>query len=201
MKKIVVDILMFILMLMEYSRVYLPSEIHEIIGICLIILVIVHLILNRNYFKAITKGKYSFKRGFMLAVNVLFIITFSATCITGLLSNQNILTFMNIGNLTTVYLHKIFAYISIIVLGMHLGVNLTKLFNKIGNNLIYIGIIILGVYSMIAVDFWNHLIGNYGFSMVTGNIVINTLEYLFIILMFSVITHLILNFFKNRKNN
>lgn len=201
MKKIVVDILMFILMLMEYSRVYLPSEIHEIIGICLIILVIVHLILNRNYFKAITKGKYSFKRGFMLAVNVLFIITFSTTCITGLLSSQDILTFMNIGNLTTVYLHKIFAYISIIVLGMHLGVNLTKLFNKIGNNLIYIGIIILGVYSLIAVDFWNHLIGNYGFSMVTGNIAINTLEYLFIILMFSVITHLILNFLKNRKNN
>ncbi|MEE0901963.1 MAG: hypothetical protein UIB31_05490 [Methanobrevibacter sp.] len=199
MKKIVVDILLFILMLVEYSRVYLPSEIHEIIGICLIILVLIHLILNRNYFKAIPKGKYSFKRSFMLVVNVLFIIAFSATCITGLISSQDILTFMNIGNLTTVYLHKIFAYASIIVLGMHLGVNLTKLFNKIGN-LIYIGIIILGVYSLIAVDFWNHLTGNYGFSIVTGNIAINTLEYLFIILMFSVITHLILNF-KNRKNN
>lgn len=200
MKKIVVDILLFILMLVEYSRVYLPSEIHEIIGICLIILVLIHLILNINYFKAIPKGKYSFKRSFMLVVNVLFIIAFSATCITGLLSSQDILTFMNIGNLTTVYLHKIFAYASIIVLGMHLGANLTKLFNKFENNLIYIGIIILGVYSLIAVDFWNHLTGNYGFSIVTGNIAINTLEYLFIILMFSVITHLILNF-KNRKNN
>ena len=182
---------MFILMLLEYSRVYLPSEIHEIIGICLIILVLIHLILNRNYFKAITKGKYSFKRSFMLIINVLFIITFSATCITGLLSSQNILTFMNIGNLTTIYLHKIFAYASVIVLGMHLGVNLTKLFNKFENKLIYVIIIILGAYSLIAVDFWNHLIGNYGFSLVTGNILTNTLEYLFIILMFSTITYFV----------
>ena len=194
MKKIVVDILMFILMLLEYSRVYLPSEIHEIIGICLIILVLMHLILNRKYFKAIPKGKYSFKRSFMLIVNVLFIITFSATCITGLLSSQDILTVMNIGNLTTIYLHKIFAYASIIVLGMHLGVNLTKLFNKFENKLIYITIIILGAYSFIAVDFWNHLTGNYGFSLVTGNIIINTMEYLLIILMFSTITHLIFDF-------
>ncbi len=178
-------------MLLEYSRVYLPSEIHEIIGICLIILVLIHLILNRNYFKAITKGKYSFKRSFMLIINVLFIITFSATCITGLLSSQNILTFMNIGNLTTIYLHKIFAYASVIVLGMHLGVNLTKLFNKFENKLIYVIIIILGAYSLIAVDFWNHLIGNYGFSLVTGNILTNTLEYLFIILMFSTITYFV----------
>ena len=194
MKKIVVDILMFILMLLEYSRVYLPSEIHEIIGICLIILVLMHLILNRKYFKAIPKGKYSFKRSFMLIVNVLFIITFSATCITGLLSSQDILTVMNIGNLTTIYLHKIFAYASTIVLGMHLGVNLTKLFNKFENKLIYITIIILGAYSFIAVDFWNHLTGNYGFSLVTGNIIINTMEYLLIILMFSTITHLIFDF-------
>lgn len=191
MKKITVDILLFILMLLEYSRVYLPNEIHEIIGICLIILVIIHLALNINYFKAISKGKYSFKRSFILVVNVLFIITFSATCITGILSSQDILTFMNIGNMTIIYLHKIFAYSSVIVSGMHLGVNLTKLFNKFENNLIYIIIILLGAYSLIAVDFWNHLIGNYGFSLVTGNILTNTLEYLFIILMFSTITYFV----------
>lgn len=193
MKKMVVDILLFILMLMEYSKVYLPGEIHEIIGICLIILVILHLILNKKYFKSILKGKYPLKRSLMLIINILFIVTFSVTCITGILSSQNILTFLNIGSLTTIYLHKIFAYVSIIVLGMHLGINLTKLFDKIENKLIYVAIIILGIYSMIAVDFWNHLTGNYGFSLVTGNIIINTLEYLCIILMISAITNLAVN--------
>ena len=200
MKKIVVDILLFILMLTEYSKVYLSSEIHEIIGICLIILVILHLILNRKYLKSIPKGKYTYKRRFMLIINILFIVTFSLTSITGILSSQKILTFMNIGNLTTIYLHKIFAYASIIVLGMHLGVNLTKFFNKFQNKLIYVIIIILGIYSMIAVDFWSHLIGNSGFSLVTGNIIINTLEYLCILLMISAVTNLAFNFKRVKTN-
>jgi len=41
------------------------------------------------------------------------------------------------------------------------------------------------------VDFLNHITGSYGFSTVTGNILINSLEYLSIILMTTVIVHLI----------
>ena len=62
MKRIIVDVLLLVFMLMEYSRVHLPPEMHEIIGIGLILLVTVHLILNRNYFKAIPRGKYGAKR-------------------------------------------------------------------------------------------------------------------------------------------
>ena len=55
MKKIIVDVLLLILMLVQYSKAYLPKEIHETIGICLIVLVLIHLILNRKYLKAIGK--------------------------------------------------------------------------------------------------------------------------------------------------
>jgi cytochrome b len=51
MKKMIVDILLLILMLIEYSKTYLPSEIHEIIGILLIVLVAIHLALNKKYLK------------------------------------------------------------------------------------------------------------------------------------------------------
>lgn len=73
MKKIIVDILLLILMLIEYSRAQIPAEIHEITGICLIILVIIHLILNRKYLKSIPKGKYNLKRSLMLIVNLCFL--------------------------------------------------------------------------------------------------------------------------------
>lgn len=199
MKKIIVDILLLILMLAEYSRQYLPPEIHEIIGICIIVLIIIHLYLNKNYFKAVSKGRYTFKRKFELGVNVGFLIVFALTCIFGLLSSQNILVFLNIGNLTTVYLHKILAYICIILLGMHLGINLKGMFKKLeksGKTLIYLTytlIIICGAYSLIQVDFYNHLIGNYGFGIVTWNILINSLEYLSIILMITVIVNAVMN--------
>lgn len=199
MKKIIVDILLLILMLIEYSKVYLSPEIHEIIGICLIILVAIHLLLNRKYIKAIPKGKYNAKRSLELIVNIGFFIAFILTCVFGILSNQKILVFMNIGSLTTVYLHKILAYLTLILLGIHLGVNLKGMFRKIelkmnNKSLIYLIntiLIIIGIYSIIDVDFYNHLIGNYGFSIVTGNLLINCLEYLSIIVMITLIVNLL----------
>ena len=137
-------------MLVEFSRIYLPPEIHEIIGILLVVLVIIHLALHRKYIKSIHKGKYSLKRKAMLIINVAFIAVFSLTCILGMLSSQYTLTFMNIGNLTTIYLHKIFAYLGVILLGLHLGINLNLMFNKLGKRKIsyalYLIIIICGIY-------------------------------------------------------
>lgn len=191
----IVDILLFILMLMEFSKVYLPPEVHEIIGICLIVLVIIHLILNRRYIKAIPKGKYNLKRAIMLVINVAFMVVFALTCIFGLLSGQYVLTFMNIGNLTTVYLHKILAYLSLLLLGLHLGINLNVLFERIEKSnivyAVYLIIVAFGIYSIIQLDFLNHLLGNSGFSLVTGNFVINSIEYLSIILMVTILTNII----------
>ena len=71
----------------------------------------------------------------------------------------------------------------------------SKLVNIIHNKivLIIIGIIIIGfgIYSFIDLDFWNHLTGKYGFSIVTGNIIINTLEYLSLIMSITIITNIV----------
>ena len=179
-KKMIVDILLFILMIIEYSRLYINSTVHEIIGIGLIILIILHIYLNRNYFKSIKKGKYNFKRSFKLVINITFLIVFILTCIFGILSSQ----FLSIGSLTTIYLHKIFAYLSVLLLGLHLSTNINPLMAKIPyKKIIFPIFIIFGIYSLIQVDFWNHLTGRYGFSITTGNILINSIYYIGIVLM------------------
>ena len=179
-KKIIVDILLFILMIIEYSRLYINPTVHEIIGIGLIILIIFHIYLNRNYFKRIKKGKYNFKRSFKLVINITFLIVFILTCIFGILSSQ----FLSIGSLTTIYLHKIFAYLSVLLLGLHLSTNINPLMAKISyKKIIFPIFIIFGIYSLIQVDFWNHLTGRYGFSITTGNILINSIYYIGIVLM------------------
>ena len=176
----IVDILLFILMIIEYSRLYINSTVHEIIGIGLIILIILHIYLNRNYFKSIKKGKYNFKRSFKLVINITFLIVFILTCIFGILSSQ----FLSIGSLTTIYLHKIFAYLSVLLLGLHLSTNINPLMAKIPyKKIIFPIFIIFGIYSLIQVDFWNHLTGRYGFSITTGNILINSIYYIGIVLM------------------
>lgn len=186
-KKIIVDVLLFILMIIEYSRLYLNSTVHEIIGMILIILIIFHIYLNRNYFKSIKKGKYNFKRSFKLVINIAFLIVFLLTCIFGILSSQ----FLSIGSLTTIYLHKIFAYLSVLLLGLHLSTNINHLIAKIPyKKIIFPIFIIFGIYSLIQVDFWNHLTGRYGFSMVSGNILINSIYYIGIVLMIIALVNL-----------
>lgn len=186
-KKIIVDILLFILMIIEYSRLYINPTVHEIIGIILIILIIFHIYLNRNYFKSIKKGKYNFKRSFKLGVNIAFLVVFLLTCIFGIFSSQ----FLSIGSLTTIYLHKIFAYLSVILLGLHLSFNINPLIAKIPyKKAIFPILIIFGIYSLIQVDFWNHLTGRYGFSMLSGNIAINSIYYIGIVLMIIVLLNL-----------
>lgn len=127
---------------------------------------------------------------------MLFVVFF-LTVIFGALSSQYTLTIMNIGDMTTIYLHKILGYLSLILMAIHLGINLTKPLNKLeeklGNKIyiLYIILIILGIYSTIQLDFWNHLIGKSGFSIVTNTLMINTLEYLSLILMITIIVNLI----------
>jgi hypothetical protein len=67
-------------------------------------------------------------------------------------------------------------------MSLHLGINFSSMFgliekkiNKIVLILLSLLIIGFGIYSFIDLDFWNHLTGKYGFSIVTGNIIINTL--------------------------
>ena len=132
----------------------------------------------------------------MLIINVSFMIAFALTSVLGLLSSQYTLTFMNIGNLSTIYLHKIFAYLCLILLGLHLGINLNALFNRLREKKIsyalYMIIIICGIYSFFKVDFLNHLLGNSGFGLATGNLFTNSLEYLSIVLMITILANLIL---------
>lgn len=198
-KKITIDILMFILMLLEFSRMYMEPIYHEIIGIILLILFIIHLILNMQYIKNIQKGKYNLKRTIMLIVNILFMITFSLSLLFGILSSQNLLTFMNINNMNIIKLHKMFSYISLVIMGIHLGINFNAMFGKISkiikNDIVLyiISIIIIGfgIYSAIDIDLLNHITGTYGFSTITGNLFINTLEYFSIIIMITIITNFI----------
>lgn len=200
--KLLVDILMFILMLLEFSRNYMEPIYHEIFGIALIILIGMHLFLNRNYIKNIFKGKYNFNRIIMLIINIGFFLTMILSLLFGILSSQTILKSISINNLTIISLHKILAYCSLIFLGLHLGINFNAMFNKIKLNkvikiILSILFIIYGIYSFIKLDILKHITGIYGFSIVEGNILINIIRYFSIIMMIAII----MNCINNRKRS
>ncbi len=188
-KRVIINILLLVLTILEFSKAYLTPELHEIIGILLILLLIIHLLQNRKYIKSIS-GK---NRKILYFTNILLLITFSATMILGLLSSQ-LIPILNIHLIITNYLHKILAYITLIFVSIHLGQNLNKMLYNITirvKQVITVIISIFGIISFMDVDYINHITGNIGFATNNTNIFINSLEYLSIILTIALITHLI----------
>lgn len=117
-KKVTVDILMFVAIILEFFS--LPILIHEIIGIGLIFLIALHLKFNERYFKSITKGKYNLKRIAELIVNLGLLVSLAITIISGIFSSQKSLKNLKIGNQKISHLHKPFSIISLVFLALHL---------------------------------------------------------------------------------
>ncbi|MBE6489144.1 MAG: DUF4405 domain-containing protein [Methanosphaera stadtmanae] len=200
LKRMIVNLLLLVCTLLEFSKVYLTPEVHEIIGIVLLILMVVHVMQNRKYIQSKQKTTFNI----LYVTNILLFVTFITTIITGLLSSQ-LIPMLNIHTITTNYLHKILAYITFLLISLHLGLNINKIiitFNKKVQNpylkhSIFIIIIIVGIISFIQLDFFNHLIGNVGFSTNNSNIIINILQYLSILLSITLITNYLDNKIKN----
>lgn len=134
MKRIAVDISMFVAIILEF--VGLPILAHEIIGIALFFLIILHLYYNKRYFKAITKGKYDLKRTVGLIINIGLLISLLITIISGIFSSQKSLKDLKIGNYKISHLHKPFAIISLIFLVLHLVFTHKKFLRILKKNLI-----------------------------------------------------------------
>ncbi|WP_295621856.1 cytochrome b/b6 domain-containing protein [uncultured Methanobrevibacter sp.] len=124
-KKITVDVLMFVAIILEFLS--LPILIHEIIGMGLAFLIILHINYNKNYFKAIRKGKYNLERIIGLIVNIGLLASLFITIISGIFASQKSLKDLKIGNRKISSLHKPTAVISLIFLVLHLITTRKKL--------------------------------------------------------------------------
>ena len=129
MKKLTVDILMGIAIILEF--ISLPILIHEIVGIGLLFLIILHIKLNKNYFKAIPKGKYTLKRAIGLIINIGLLISLGITIISGICSSQKSLKNLTIANRKVSHIHKSSSIVSLIFLVLHLMTSHKKLLREI----------------------------------------------------------------------
>lgn len=129
MKKIAVDILMGVTIILEF--VSLPILLHEILGIGLIFLVILHINFNKKYFKSIFKGKYNLKRTVDLFIHFGLLFSLAATIITGICSSRKSLKNTTIFGYKMSHIHKGSSVISLVFLGLHLFTTRKKLFRAL----------------------------------------------------------------------
>ena len=122
--KIVIDILMTIVFILLMCNQVTGVLAHEILGISVIILFIIHQILNINYYKQLFKGKYNKLRIDYVAVNSLLLIMMIIMIISAMLISQHTLKFLNLSNDSLGReLHIISTYIIYMLIGLHIGLH------------------------------------------------------------------------------
>lgn len=123
--KRILDVVLTIALLLLMSMQVTKQLVHEWIGIAMFVLTILHHILNRKYYAAIFKGKYTPLRIFQLVVNTLLLLSFICTPLTGMMMSTHATPFMN-GLLKTSLVrqgHLALSHWSFVLMGVHLGLH------------------------------------------------------------------------------
>ena len=104
------------------------GKVHEWNGLLWCILVVVHCWWNRRWFTVFFKGKYSLWRIANALAILLLAFGMVTICITGLINSSHILGFLKLdGNFPARQIHTIVAHWSLVLVGIHIGMQWRKI--------------------------------------------------------------------------
>ena len=165
--KRIVDVALMVTLLLLMAFQVTEQLAHEWLGITMFVLTIVHQVLNRKYYAAIFKGKYSPLRIFQLIVNILLLLTFVCTALSGMMMSRFATPFMN-GILPSSIVrqgHLALSHWSFVLMGLHLGLHFGIVTSKLKNRTVKIilgtvmtGISVYGFYLFFKSDMLNYML-------------------------------------------
>ena len=126
--KIIIDIAMTALFLLLIKPFLTGLEFHEIAGICIALIVLIHNILNIKWIKATAKNLFSdkikLKTKLMFALNSLLAVLVAVIAVTGVLISKVLFTFITAGGQEQlIFIHKTAAYICLGAIAVHIAVH------------------------------------------------------------------------------
>lgn len=178
--RLAVDTIMTVLFFIMMAYHMTGNTVHELLGIFLFALFIIHNILNLNWYKAIYKGKYTAVRVIRTAVNLLLLLAMLGMMVSALFISRTVFSFIDRLDIPFAReLHSLLAYWGFIFMAIHLGLHwgmvmgaarkLTK--NSEPNKALAFGLrlaaIVIAVYGMYAFfkrQFGYYLILYYSYS-------------------------------------
>ena len=140
--KRILDIALTVTLLLLMAFQVTEQFAHEWLGVTMLGLTIFHQVLNRGFYKAIFKGKYSPLRVFQLIVNTLLLLSFLCTALSGMMMSRFATPFMN-GLLSSSLVrqaHLAMSHWSFVLMGIHLGLHFGIITSKIKNSKVKIAV-------------------------------------------------------------
>lgn len=127
--KIIFDTIMLILLIMVYCASATGLIYHEITGLIIFLLFFIHLFYNRKWViqvgKRIFDKSFNRKQKFMYVLNTLLLILFITAGISGIMMSKIVFKLEGrIGNMFILrYVHVFSAVLSVILIGIHIGIH------------------------------------------------------------------------------
>ena len=166
----VTDVLMTVVLMLLMSFQVTKQLAHEWLGIAMTVLVTVHQIFNRKFYTSVFKGKHSALRVFRICINIMLLLSFAVTAVSGISMSGHAVPFLSgfIKTSTARRLHLVMSYWSFVLMGVHLGMHLSIIANKLPKGNLKIAAVVLmsllSVYGFVL--FFKSGIPNYMFMRV-----------------------------------
>lgn len=195
--------------LMCYSIV--GETAHEVIGITMFGMFILHHILNLGWIKSLFKGKYDLRRSVNTAVNALVFLCMVGLMYSGIVISKHVFTFVNIGGaMFARTVHMLCAYWGLVLMSVHFGMHISQMaarMNLKNNGLIWTFRIIFGVigavgiYEFISLKVTDYLFGKVQFAFIDANAsaVLTALQYLSVMVLFAYIGYMVQSILKKKR--
>ena len=150
--RIIIDISMTVLLplLMAYSLI--GEKFHEIAGTLMFGLFIAHNIMNRSWYKALFKGRYTARRIFQTVLNMQLLIFMLLQPVSGILMSKHLYTFIQIPGVsaTAREIHLCLAYWGFVLMCLHAGTHLSVPLEKLKWNRKSIWAVTAGILSAVS---------------------------------------------------
>ncbi len=123
--KLIIDVAMILSMFFSMSFHLFGVGVHKSVGLLTFVLFIVHNVLNRQWYKSLSKGKYSPSRIAQTITNFLVILAMVGIMVSGVMLSKEMaqgLEEMTTGRI----LHNVSSYIACIGIAIHIGFHLRR---------------------------------------------------------------------------
>ena len=167
--KLLLDAVIFVLLMLMYRKQAVSMAFHEIGGLALIVFFVVHHVFNGKWIAAVS-NKF-FQKGLPIktrvsyAVDALMLIAFLCIGVSGALISKTVFSFHVRGGAWKT-LHYFCAALSLLLLGVHVGLHMTYLFGwmhkrgkfiRIAGVAVALAFVAAGVYSLATTSYFRWL--------------------------------------------
>lgn len=210
--KPIIDILMTFTLLLLMSYELLGSTAHEIVGVVMFVLFVIHHALNINWAKHLIKGRQTPIRIFQNILVMLVLISFVGSIISGIVVSRHLFTFLNIKSTYTANrIHMLSAYWGFVFMSLHLGFHFNTILLMIKKKkqlstkvkaafkIIFTLIFAYGIYAFFKRDIAGYLFLKNQFFFLGDNehLLLYLFDYMSIMLFFATLSHFIFSRLKS----